>query len=353
MSLFGLLQDRRYDTLATWAERVQDDSRSTKKSPKGREMQHNAFSRRDLIRWACAASGGLTALSAEIECCAAADRKPLKLAFHMGMFGRRQGPAAFQQIREAGFRYVELGGAQIRTASRSAQSAEQLQRQLADAGLTAVSAFIVIRDIASNDETRRNRGLDQWRRSIESAARLGLQHVGTELTGDVRDPRSGEVSFRKSLGELLPALEQSNLHLALEPHPGDFFEAAVPTIELARSYRSKHVGYLHCTPHTFYLGPSARRVIEAAGDMLSHVHIADTFRTHRIMDRFQTGVGLHLHLVPGLGEVDFEQTFAALDAVGYGGAVSVQALSYSDDPLEAARRSRKYLIQLLGPERVS
>ena len=257
-------------------------------------MQHNVLSRRDLIRWACAAPGGLAVLSNGMERCVAADRKPLKLAVHMGMFGRRQGPEAFQQIRAAGFRYVELAGGQIRTASRSAQSAQQLERQLADAGLTVVSTFIVNRDVTSDDETRRSRGVDQWRRSIESVVRLGVKHVGTELTGDIRDPKPDEVAFRKSLDELLPALEQADLHLALEPHPGDFFEATAPTIELVRSYRSKHLGYLHCTPHTFYLGTSARQVIESAGDLLSHVHIADTFRTHRIMDRFRTGSVSHL-----------------------------------------------------------
>ena len=115
-----------------------------------------------------------------------------------------------------------------------------------------------------------------------------------------------------------------------------------------RGYGSEHLGYLHCTPHTFYLGPSIGEVIREAGDLLTHVHISDSFRTHRIMDRFGTGVGLHLHLEPGLGEVDFEETFKALKEIGYRGSLGLQLLSHPDTPVESSRRARRYLKEILG-----
>ncbi|MHC4993868.1 MAG: sugar phosphate isomerase/epimerase family protein, partial [Planctomycetota bacterium] len=200
-------------------------------------------------------------------------------------------------IRGAGYTHVERNTGQIRQAAGSLQAANRLKQQLADAQLQLVAAFVVHR-VATPVEADRKKAVDQWRTSIEGIQNLGLKLVGTELTGDIRSPEAGETAFRKSLDELLPQIQEADFHLSLEPHPGDFFEAAAPTLRLIRDYDSKHIGYLHCTPHTFYLGESIRQVITEAGDLLTHVHIADTFKTQRVMDRFGTGVGLHLHLRP-------------------------------------------------------
>ena len=57
---------------------------------------------------------------------------------------------------------------------------------------------------------------------------------------------------------------------------------------------------------------------------------------------------MHLHLRPGLGEVDFQESFDALARAGYGGYVSVQLLSHADEPARAAEQTRLYLEELLG-----
>jgi len=167
-----------------------------------------------------------------------------------------------------------------------------------------------------------------------------------------RHGKSTGSAFRKSMDALLPLFEDAEIHLSAEPHPGDFFEAAPPTIRLLRSYASKHLGYLHCIPHTFYLGESMRRVIAEAGELLTHVHVSDTYRTERIMAR-PGAVGLHLHLRPGLGEVDFQETFDALTTAGYSGHVSVQLLSHADAPAKEAKQTREYLQELLGERLVT
>lgn len=59
-------------------------------------------------------------------------------------------------------------------------------------------------------------------------------------------------------------------------------------------------------------------------------------------------VGKHLHLIPGLGVVDFRETFDALARIDYRGYVSVQLISHVDRPAEAAVKAREYLQKLLG-----
>jgi sugar phosphate isomerase/epimerase len=67
------------------------------------------------------------------------------------MFHRHRPAEAFRLIREAGFRFVELGGAHFPAAEATLQSVAELQRQLADAGLTPIAAFIV-HPLASSDD---------------------------------------------------------------------------------------------------------------------------------------------------------------------------------------------------------
>ena len=290
-------------------------------------------------------SGRRSALAREAAAAKKTTTEPrMKLAVETSMFHRHQPPAVFRMIRESGLRFVELGGAHFNAASIAPPEVAELRRQLDDAGLTPVGAFIV-HPVAADDDNGRKAAVQRWRRSIDAVTRLGIKLITTELTGSQAEPDRGEAAWRKSMDEILPWLEQADVHLSVEPHPGDFFEAAAPTVKLLRSYASKPLGYLHCTPHTFFLGESSRRVIAQAGKLLTHVHVADTFRTERIMAR--AGVGLHLHLRPGLGEVDFDEIVTALTAGGYDGYLSVQLLSHADDPLPAARQAGQRLRRML------
>ena len=317
------------------------------------------INRRTLLKGAALGTAGVLGISGRRlargrEPAPAAGETPksrMTLAVETSMFGRRSvptadwAPEAFEMIRKAGFRFVELGGRHLRAAAGSRESVARLRRQLKDAGVSPVAAFIV-HGIASSDEKQRQEAVARWRRSVDTVSQLGLKLLTTELTGDRTQPEKGEAAFRKSMDQLLPVFEDAGIHLSAEPHPGDFFEAAGPTIKLLRSYGSKHLGYLHCIPHTFYLGKSMPEVIGEAGKLLSHVHVSDTFRTERIMAR--GGTGLHLHLRPGLGEVDFQETFHALTGIGYRGYASVQLLSHADAPGRTAEQARKYLEGLLA-----
>ena len=144
-----------------------------------------------------------------------------QLAAHSSMFRRHRGEM-FQSIRLAGYRRVELGLGHVRLAAKSDEEARGLLRQISAAGLEPVSAFVV-RWIADDDEEKRRKAVQEWKTAIAGARRLGLKHVGTEMTGNVAQPEAGERAFRKSMDELMPLLEDAGIHLSIEPHPGDFF----------------------------------------------------------------------------------------------------------------------------------
>ena len=84
---------------------------------------------------------------------------------------------------------------------------------------------------------------------------------------------------------------------------------------------------------TFHMNIEERSIgaaVIAAGDLIGHVHIADSNR-----------------LAPGQGHFDFRQFFALLQAVGYEGDAAVEAL-HVPDQYEAARLSAQYLHYISG-----
>ncbi|MDD4869122.1 MAG: sugar phosphate isomerase/epimerase [Kiritimatiellae bacterium] len=288
--------------------------------------------------WSLALCSKSTADNAPVKPNAAGQQR-MKLSIDSTMFSRFKTPAVWTMIREAGYRFIELGICHFRSHEIDSGAIQQLKKDVMDAGLSPVAAFIVHR-FSSPDETIRKKAVENWKRSIDAVGQLGLKLITTELTGELKQPAQSETAFRKSMEVLLPVLEKVDIHLSVEPHPGDFFEAAKPTIKLLRSYNSKCLGYLHCMPHDFFLG-NPREVILDAGRLLSHVHVADTFRRERLIAK--AGIGLHMHLRPPLGEVNFQETFDALEKIGYRGCASVQLLSHLDDPGGTARQTREYL----------
>jgi len=309
------------------------------------------FDRRTLLQCGAVAAGGMLSVAARGVRAGVAPGR-MTLSIETDMFRRLSRAEAFAAIRAAGYHYVELkardrSGPYIpHTQPASDEVLRQVKRDLANAGLTPVAAFIV-HLIADSDDAVRREAVARWRRSLDLVGRLGLKLITTELTGDRDRPKEGEAAFRRSMDEILPLAERVGIHISVEPHTADFFETAAPTLKLVRSYGSKSLGYLHVTPHSFILGPSMREVILAAGPLLTHVHLADSLRPERFMVRGKP-ISPHLHATPGLGEVDFRETFDALAAIGYTGYMSSHLISHMDRPQEAATKTRVYLQKLLG-----
>jgi myo-inositol catabolism protein IolH len=214
--------------------------------------------------------------------------------------------------------------------------------------------------LASLDEKVRRQAIDALKRQIQIAEILDCKMITAEMSGgNSRQREDCIVAFKKSIDELLPLLDKSDISMSFEPHPGDFIEESNLGADVLRSIKSERIGYLYCCPHTFVLGSDPAAMIKYVGDLLNWVHVADTHKMERIVvslaprglaslagvPEFE-GLKAHEHLTPGHGEVPFENVFDGLKSVGFDGTISCVPFT-TDNPVAAAEESYRVVQKFL------
>ena len=127
------------------------------------------------------------------------------------------------------------------------------------------------------DEDQRQAAVRAWKRVIQITSDLGVEVINSEFNGRPEAPETAEALFLKSMEELLPIFEQEGLQLIIEPHPDDFIEDGLEALNLIRGLNKDWLGFLYCTPHAFHQGHDPATIIEAAGDKVRYVHLADAW----------------------------------------------------------------------------
>jgi myo-inositol catabolism protein IolH len=235
----------------------------------------------------------------------------------------------------------------------------KLKKITADSGV-GIASIIPLNRWAGPNEDQRQAAVRSWKRAIQIAVDLEVDVLNSEFNGRPEDPETAEAMFLRSMDELLPILEREGVELVLEPHPDDFIEDGLDAVGMVKGLNRDWVGFLYCTPHAFHQRHSPTEIIEAAGDKVRYVHLADAFdhtASHGL--RYITNppgnpVRVHQHMEVGRGEVPYDEVFAALASVGFDGVVSSCVFGFEEDARAISERQRDAAVGLVakyfGPE---
>ena len=169
------------------------------------------------------------------------------------------------------------------------------------------------------------------------ARTVSLQPGGPTIGLGVGREEAGR-RFAEGIRAVLPTARELEITLAVEPEPGLFLQ----TTEEYRQWKERwfageeRVRMNFDVGHAFCVGEDPADVARQMAGEYAHVHLED-IAANRI----------HQHLAPGEGAIDFPALFAALDAGGYDGWVTVELYPFLDDAAGAARRAMDYLSPLL------
>lgn len=274
----------------------------------------------------------------------------MKIALDPSMFRRLPLPEVLRIAADIGYQHVELSPREDflpffkYPRAGDAQVAE-LKRAVAGTGVQVASVLPLYR-WSGPDEEARQAAVRYWKRAIEITAELGCRVMNSEFNGRPEQPERSEAQFWRSMEELLPVLEREGVELHLEPHPDDFVEDGRAAVDLVRGINSPQVSFLYCAPHTFHMGGDITGIMEYAGTLLTHVHVADSF-DHRassglryIVNPAGSPARIHQHLDIGQGEVDWDEFFATLGRLRFDGILTACVFAWE----ERARESSKFML---------
>ncbi len=221
------------------------------------------------------------------------------------------------------------------------QTVSQFKSALRAAGVEIASVLPLYR-WSGPDEDERRAAVRYWKRAIEITVELECPVMNSEFNGRPEAAHASEAQFWRSLEELLPIFEREGLQLHLEPHPDDFIEDGRAAVEMIRAINSPSVSFLYCAPHTFHMGGDIAGVMEYAGPLLTHVHVADSF-DHRASSGLRYIVNppgsparVHQHLDIGQGEVNFEEFFGTLGGLAFDGIMTVCVFAWEERARESS-----------------
>jgi myo-inositol catabolism protein IolH len=274
----------------------------------------------------------------------------MKIALDPYMFRATPLPELPKLVAGLGYEYIELSPREdfmpfFLHPRADRASIATFKKALAVAGVQ-VSSLLPLYRWSGPDEDERQAAVRYWKRAIEVAVELGVTVMNSEFNGRPEQASLSEVQFWKSIEELLPIFERERIELRLEPHPDDFVEDGKIAIDMIRGLSSPAVSFLYCAPHTFHQGGDVGGILDYAGPLTTHVHVADSF-DHRassglryILNPPGTPARVHQHLDIGQGEVDWDAFFGGLERNSFDGIMTVCVFAWE----ERARESSTFML---------
>jgi sugar phosphate isomerase/epimerase len=216
------------------------------------------------------------------------------------------------------------------------------------------------------DPQHRTRVIGHLRRVIRAAARLGVNTVNTFVGRDwTRSVDDNWPAFRESWPAIIRDAAASNVKIGIEncpmlfsrdEWPGGKNLAISPAVwrRMFAEIDDKHFGLNFDPSHLILQHIDPARCVREFGSRIVHVHAKDLRIDHdKLYEHGILGLGWAVPKLPGLGDVDWGQFFAALSETGYGGPVCIEVedRAYEGsraDRLRSLRQSKRYLEQFVS-----
>ena len=213
-----------------------------------------------------------------------------------------------------------------------------------------------------DEEGVRQRAAEEMKITARAAARVGAQVV-TGFTGskiwkyvamyppvDASVIAEGYEDFARRWNPIMDAFDAEGVKFALEVHPSEIAYDYWTTAATLEAIGHREAFGLNWDPsHMIWQGLDPAVFAADFADRIYHVHCKDT-KTH--FDGRNGRLSSHLpwgdvrrgwnFVSAGLGEADFESYFRTLNAIGYGGPISVEWEDAGMDRMQGAPLALEY-----------
>lgn len=250
---------------------------------------------------------------------------------------------AIRRLAGIGFRAVELiaNSPEVLAGYYTPQRNRQLRDLLHSEGMI-LSQFVAKPGLlASGDDAVRAAAVDTYKRYADVAVDLGAPLINTvadfpfgikvpsllfrpgleKFTVDVPPGLDWERNWEQyveALGRCVAYAEQLGLRHSIEPHPSRYGGSTEGALRLLEAVGSSAFGVNFDPSHLFPLGEIPHISVYQLNKRIFHCHVSDN------------NGDTNAHWRPGLGKIDWQSLFEALNNVGFDGTISVELEEYTD-----------------------
>lgn len=188
--------------------------------------------------------------------------------------------------------------------------------------------------LSNINEKFRQWRLDYTKKAIELACDLNSPSIC--FTSGILINSYEQISldnFKKSLIDLASFAETKNILMAIEYEPGLLIGNSDNVYHVISQFDNIGLNLDVC--HAAVLGENISNIIKKFGKKIIHTHISDC------------NDGIHFHLIPGLGCIDFPAVYKSLKEINYQGFLTAELYTYSKNPEYAAKITFTYLKNLM------
>lgn len=252
----------------------------------------------------------------------------------------------FQVLRDLGVRLIELSAGEEppNPDLRDPTQVAEMARLAAETGVCIFCVHTEFRgrwNLNSPEEAVRRFAIEANQQVIRGAGQLGAGHVVLHPGAELNPGESLAEQLDRALGSmraLAPVAAEVGVRLAVENLPPDHLGGSLEQVQALLSALDPTIFWFCCdTGHAAVAGEGPAAYVRAFADRLLGVHWHDNG-------------GEDDHRFPGLGEVDWEDFFAALRGINYALPITVEALPPEGLPLaEAAAIVRESAAALRPP----
>ncbi len=240
---------------------------------------------------------------------------------------------AIQEVGELGFDYIELEGVGFNNLQTVIDHRTQIKQSLQTAKVELANFAIVLPEMISSDPRVAKRAMELFEQGAKTAVYLGTPRIWIDSYFPPVDLKTGatmteEISFGQVYRIHIPegfrwpefweryvaTIKQANhiakinhLEFLIEPRVGEVTSNTDALLRLMDAVDDDNLGVIFDTAHLHAQKEHLPLSVEKLGKRIRYVHVADNDgRTNN-------------HLLPGEGNIDWEEVFLALKRQGFDG----------------------------------
>jgi len=187
--------------------------------------------------------------------------------------------------------------------------------------------------LANPDRDARSWRVEFTKKCIDMAAFLSCRNVSVtsgRMVPGVK-PETSLALLKQSVFEIVEYAAARHVRVGMEYEPGLLVERADELEGLILEIGAENFGVNLDFGHSHLAGEAPVDVAQRLASRIFHVHLED------ISGR------KHYHLIPGEGDIDFEDIFRALAGIEYDGFLTVELYTCPENPEQAAGKALDYL----------